>query len=144
MELLSLRVESAGFGIMLCFGPFWTVPFTHVSAPKPSGTMTPVKSSLACSLNSTRIVRSLATWVVLALLNLRLIALGLLPVFIAWASSLASWRAATGLPLACLASKALAFSSAVSCALGEIALPLLPTFTSELKAASARGATVLR
>jgi hypothetical protein len=56
----------------LCFGPFWTVPGTQVrSSNTVLGTITPVKSSLALSLNSTSSVSSFAVWVVGAFLNLR-------------------------------------------------------------------------
>ena len=75
----------AGFGMLLCFGPFCTVPGTQVrSSNTVFGTITPVKSSLAWSLNSTSRVSSLAVWVLGAFLNLR----GLCPVLIDPASSL--------------------------------------------------------
>jgi hypothetical protein len=102
---LSASFEAAGFGMLLWVGPFCTEPGTHVSELNPSGTIEPLKSSLAWSLNSTRMVRSLASCIVLACLNFcALMALGLFPVRIDSASSFASWRAATGLPLACLRS----------------------------------------
>ena len=93
--------------MLLCSGPFWTVPGTQVRSPKTvRGTWTPVKSSLAWSLNSTRIVSSFAVCVALAPLYWLLICCGLWPVFSAFASSLASSRAVIGLPLAFLRSMA--------------------------------------
>ena len=81
--------------MLLCSGPFCTSPGSHsVDAEPGRAPYEPVKSSFAVSLNSTRIVRSLASCVPFACLS----AFGLLPVSIAFASSLASSRAATGLP----------------------------------------------
>ena len=91
----------AGFGIVLCRGPFCTVPGTQVrSSNTVFGTITSVKSSLALSLNSTSSVSSLAVCVLLAFLIFR----GLWPVRMDLASSLASSRAAIGLPPAYLRS----------------------------------------
>ena len=62
--------------MLLCFGPFCTVPGTQLRSSKTVlGTITPVKSSFAWSLNSTSRVSSLAVWVPLACLIWR----GLLP-----------------------------------------------------------------
>jgi hypothetical protein len=49
--LLSGRLLSAGLGMVLCSGPFWTLPGLQSVAPNAVGTWTPVKSSLAFSLN---------------------------------------------------------------------------------------------
>jgi hypothetical protein len=108
--LLSGKGASAGFGIVLCSGPFCTVPGTQVRSPKTVlGTITPLKSSFAFSLNSTSRVSSLAVWVPpLVCLSWR----GFLPVRIASCSSLASWRAAFGLPPVYLRSCAQAAASA--------------------------------
>ncbi len=66
-ELLSAGVNVEGSGMLLCSGPLTAAsPGLQVVAPKYSGTITSEKSSLAASLNSTRIVRSLASWVWLA------------------------------------------------------------------------------
>ena len=93
--LLSGKTASAGFGIWLWSGPFWMPPCTQVRSPNTvAGTCTPLKSSLAFGLNSTRIVSSLAVWVAFACLIWR----GFWPVFIAFCSRLASCFAALGLP----------------------------------------------
>ena len=93
--LLSGNGASAGFGIWLCSGPFWTLPATHVRSSKTeAGTCTPLKSSLALGLNSTRIVRSLAVCVSGAFLYSR----GFFFVLAAFFSVASSWRAAMGLP----------------------------------------------
>ena len=124
--------------MVLFSGPLCTDPSLQSVAPNAVGTCTPVKSSAAVSLNSTRIVSSLASWVALAPLYWLLIALGLLPVRIDFASSFASSRAATGLPWACLASNAMA--RAMASPRWSTALPLLDTWTSSPKAASTCGA----
>ena len=127
----------AGSGMRLWRGPFCTVPGTQVSEPYSLGTYAPEKSSFAFSLNSTRIVSRRASWVALAPLYWLLICFGFWPVLMALASSLASWRAATGLPLGCLRSTSMALAMASCC----LAPSFLPTFLSVPKAFSARGWT---
>ena len=69
IELLSAWLQLAGFGMLLCIGPFWTVPGTQVRLSNTvSGTIDVVKSSLAVALNSTRMVRSFAVCMPLACL----------------------------------------------------------------------------
>jgi hypothetical protein len=114
--LLSGIDAVAGSGMLLCSGPFWTLPGLQSVAPNAVGTCTFVKSSFASSLNSTRIVRSFASCVDVAPLKRSFNSFGLLPVSIDLASSLARPRAATGLPDANFSSTALAFAIAAFCA----------------------------
>ena len=108
--LLSGSVALAGLGMPLCSGPFWMLPGTQVrSWNTVLGTITPVKSSLAAALNSTRTVSSLAVCVPAFVC---LICRGFFPVLMAFCSRLASALAAFGLPPVFFRSKSHAFARA--------------------------------